>query len=244
MDEQTPQKRKFDMSVAKQMHTKGKTYREIAEHFDTTEQRVRNEFYLERKEKEEAQANKRPRGRPKGSKNKRTIAEEKFLANWETSAISPAMREDKAELNRAAAWFVTECLKTGRSADRENIESLTNALSKYIELCVQSGMPMTMKTCQLALGLTPGMLASWRSGASRSANTQYKEFAEMVYAIVGAGLEASSSAGALDRVLLIWWEKAHFNMVEGDGRDLSQNDPLGERKSASEIAEKYNDLPD
>lgn len=243
-EQENKPKRKFDMRVAKIMRTKGRTYKEIAEAFGTTEQRVKNAFYLESKGEKEAELTKRKPGRPPGSKNKRTIAEEKMLTNWEHSAIAPAMREDKAELNRAAGWFVTQCLALGQTVDKDNIESLYNGLIRYVELCTQTGMPMLVKTCQLALGLNHTTISNWKNGRSKAGDSRYKEFAELLYSVIGAGMETAAAAGSIDRVLTIWWEKAHFNMTEGTGVVQEETDPLGERKSAEEIAAKYSDLPD
>ena len=239
-----PPKRKIELKYVKQMATKGKTYKQIAEHFGTTENYIKKIMYEDRKKNAEAEANKRPVGRPKGSKNKRTIAEEQMLANWENTKLAPMMREDKAELNRAAGWFVTECLKLGQTTNIENIDSLYNALGKYVELCTQTGMPMLVKTCMLALGIGQGTFTGWKNGTKRANNPRYKEFAEMTDAIIGAGMEAAAAAGSIDKVLTIWWEKAHFNMIEGNGKTAEQNDPLGERVSSEDIIKKYADLPD
>ena len=142
----------------------GKTYEEIAQRCGTTSQNLRNMVYKDKKRKEaEAEKPKRGRGRPKGSKNKRTIAEEKMLTNWESSVASPAMREDKADLNRAAGWFVTECLKLGQATDIENLDTMYEALQKYVALCTQCGMPMLVKTCQLALGINGRTFSKWRT---------------------------------------------------------------------------------
>lgn len=241
--EQKP-KRKMDIGVMRMMHTRGKTYAEIAEHFGTTEQVVKNKFSLTAKKEAEAEANKKPRGRPKGSKNKSTIAKEKMLTNWESSSVSPMMREDKAELNRAAGWFVTECLKLGQKTDKESIDSLYNSLAQYIALCTQSGMPMLVKTCHLALGISRHVFNGWKNGTTKSGDPRYKEFAELVDAVVGAGMEAAAAAGSIDRVLTIWWEKSHFNMIEGNGVENDTASPLGERLSGEDIIEKYKNLPD
>ena len=246
-EEKTPaeEKRKpIDIHYVNLLKSKGWTDQQIAEKLGTTYKYIHKIRYEDRKRKAMEEETKRPRGRPKGSKNKRTIAEEKALTNWTHSAVAPLMREDKADLNRMAGWFVTECLKQGQMTDKDDIDSLYASLQKYIELCTTSGMPMLVKTCQLALGVNPKTFAGWKNGTSRSDDPRYKSFAELVYAVVGAGLEASSAAGAIDRVLCIWWEKSHFNMIEGDGRERKNEDPLGERKSANEIAEKYSDLPD
>lgn len=222
------------------MVAKGKTHKEIAESFGTTKQVIDNMIYRKKKAKEEAEAAPpKKRGRPPGSKNKRTLAEEKIMTNWQNNPLSPSMREDKAELNRMAGWFVTECLKLGQTVDKENIESLYNGLQQYVALCTQCGMPMLVKTCNLALGVTGATMTKWKNGTQRANDPRYREFAELVESVVGAGIEAAGAAGSVDRILTIWWQKAYFNMKESDGITHEKDDPLGEKKSASEIAEKY-----
>jgi hypothetical protein len=116
---------------------------------------------------------------------------------------------------------------------------------KYVDLCTKSGMPMLVKTCHLALGLNQATVAAWRNGKTRSNDPRYKEFVQLMDAIVAAGIEAAGAAGSLDRVLTIWFEKAHFGLYEQQGLVVENADPLGEKKSAKEIADKYaNILPE
>lgn len=191
-----------------------------------------------------SEAPKRKPGRPKGSKNKRTLAEEKMLTNWQNNSMSPMMREDKADLNRAAGYFVTECWKMGQTVNKDNIESLYNGLIRYVELCTQCGMPMLVNTCLLALGMSRMQYSRWKNGTRKESDPRYKEFAEMLESVIGAGMEAAAAAGSIDRVLTIWWQKSHFNMIEGNGQSNERDDPLGERMTATEIAKKYESLPD
>lgn len=240
------QQKKVDKSVAKQLKSKGFTYKQIAEHFGTTDKYIKKILHQERVKKKKLEENKKGRGRPPGAKNKRTLAEEKMLTNWENQQFAPAMREDKAELNKAASWFVTQCWQLGRTVDHESIESMEQALEKYVMLCTQTGMPMLVKTCHLALGLNASTVNAWRKGRTRSSDPRYKEFVEMMDAIIAAGIEAAGAAGSLDRVLTIWFEKAHFGLYEQQGLMVENADPLGERMSAKDIVKKYEDvqLPD
>lgn len=236
-------KKKISYATVMSMVSKGYTHKQIAESFGTTKQVIDNMIYRKKKAKEEAAAAPpKKRGRPPGSKNKRTIAEEKMMANWQTSPVNALMREDKADLNRAAGYFVTECLKMGQTVDKENIESLYNGLQQYVALCTQTGMPMLVKTCNLALGVTGQTLTKWRNGTQRANDPRYREFAELVESVIGAGIEAAGAAGSVDRILTIWWQKAYFNMKESDGLSHEKDDPLGEKKSASEITQKYAEL--
>lgn len=221
----------------------GKTYKEIAERCGTTEQNLRNMIYRDKKQKEEeAEAPKKPRGRPKGSRNKQKMAEEKMLANWQNSPLSPMMREDKADLNRAAGWFVGQCWALGQTVDHNSIESMQNALMKYVDLCTQSGMPMLVKTCHLALGLNQSTVTAWRNGKHRADDPRYKEFVQVMDAVVAAGIEAAGAAGSLDRVLTIWFEKAHFGLYEQQGLVVENADPFGEKRSSADIQKQYADI--
>lgn len=225
------------------MSARGQTHAEIAAHFGTTKQVIDNMFYKHKK-KAEAKAAEPPkkRGRPPGSKNKRTIAEEKMMTNWQNSAIAPLMREDKADLNRAAGYFVTECLKMGQAVDKENIESLYNGLQQYVALCTQTGMPMLVKTCNLALGVTGQTLTKWRNGTQRANDPRYREFAELVESVIAAGIEAAGAAGSLDKILTIYFTKAHFGYSDQPKPQVVDNDPFGEKKSAAQIVEQYKDF--
>ena len=226
------------------MHTKGKTYKEIAEHFGTTEQRVKNAFSLDNKARREAEETKRKPGRPPGSKNKETLAKEKMLTNWQNSSLAPQMREDKADLNRAAGYFVAQCWKLGETVDHNNIDSLYRGLENYIALCTQCGMPMLVKTCHLALGITAQTISRWRTGRQRADDARYKEFVEVLDAVINAGIESAAAAGSIDRVLTIWWQKSHMGMTENHAPVQEADEPLGERVSSEDIIKKYGNLPE
>ena len=165
------------------------------------------------------------------------------LANWEKSPLSATMKESKADLNRMAGAFVLECIKLGQMVDRSNPQSLYDGLISYASLCTQAGMPMLVKTACLALGINKQDIYNWRDGKQKASDPRYKEFAEMFQSVIGAGLEASAAAGAVDRVLTIWWQKSHFNMTEGTGVEAEPEAPLGERVNSEDIIKKYGNLP-
>ena len=236
-------KEPIKLSYVKQLKGMGKTHKEIAERCGTTKAYIDKILYEDRKKQQaEAEAPKRGRGRPKGSKNKRTIAESNMLANWQNSPLAPQMREDKADLNRMAGWFVTECLKLGQTTDANNIDSLYDSLQKYVGLCTTSGMPMLVKTCNLALGVNGVTLTKWKNGTQRANDPRYREFAELVEAVISAGIEAAGAAGALDKILTIYFTKAHFNYSDQPKVQVEINDPMGEKRSAKEIVESYSAL--
>lgn len=236
-------KKKISYATVMSMVSRGYTHKQIAESFGTTKQVIDNMIYRKKKAKEEAAAAPpKKRGRPPGSKNKRTLAEEKMMTNWQNSPLATMMREDKADLNRAAGYFVTECLKMGQAVDKENIESLYNGLQQYVALCTQTGMPMLVKTCNLALGVTGQTMTKWKNGTQRANDPRYREFAELVESVIAAGIEAAGAAGSLDKILTIYFTKAHFGYSDQPKPQVEQNDALGEKRSAAQIVEQYSSL--
>lgn len=188
---------------------------------------------------------KRGRGRPPGSKNKRTMAE-RMVANYPNSPLmSSALSEANAGRAQAAVGHVMMCMQYGQKVNIENIESLYKGLEAYIKFCFDNDFPPTIATCCLALGIEYQTLNSWRKGAKRSSNPEYKKFAEAVRYVIQAGIEACMVTGLINPVVGIWWEKSHFDMIETQKVVTESADPLGEKKTAKEIVEKYsNFLPE
>lgn len=187
---------------------------------------------------------KRGRGRPPGSKNKRTMAE-RMVANYPTSALmSSALKPENAGRASAAVGHVMKCMYLGQEVNTDNIESLYHGLEQYIKFCYENDFPPTLATCCLALGVSTGTLNDWRNSRRRGDKPEYKQFAESVRYVVQAGIEACMATGLLNPVCGIWWEKAHFSMIEAQRLEVVQDDPLGERMTAKEIVEKYSNLPD
>ena len=241
-----PKKPPTRVEQIKELRKQGLTYKQIAEELGITEQVAKNYEYQDKKRKEKKKTEDEPKrkpGRPKGSKNVRTLAEENFLqTDWKKAPNSQLLREDKADLNRAAGIFVTECWKIGRTVNLDDIDSLYSALQQYVQLCTYYGMPMLVKTCHLALGLSAKTVTSWRTGKARKDDPRYQEFVNLMDAIIAAGIEAAGAAGSLDKVLTIWFEKAHFGLYEQQGITIENADPLGEKKTTSEIVKQYAEL--
>ena len=220
----------------------GVSMTEIARRYGLSRQRLYG-IIREEEQKNNPELKRGP-GRPKGSKNKRSQAEQ-ALVGWENNnLVGPAMREDKAELNKCATFFIVECMKLGQSCNRESIDSMTEHMYRYIQLCAATGMPVSPATCYLALGLTNGTVSRWRRGLDRGKDPAYRDFVDQMDMTIHAGLEALASVGSLDRVITIWWEKSHYGMRDDEKTPEEKDDPLGGRKSPTEIAKMYEKLPD
>lgn len=230
---------KMDLVSIVKMAQMGLTYKQMAEVLETTEQVVKNTVYR-------ASTRIRLGGGVASTNIKRKKV--KKLSKAEISSLSTKMEKYMTqagqmlkEENRGRASAVNVhvgmCVALGAQVDIENINSLYAAFENYLKLCAENDCPLTITSACLACGIKPGTLSQWRTGKVRTED--YKEFAESVTYAVQAGIESMMAAGIINPVVGIWWEKSHFNMIEAARAEAVTDDPLGQRKSAEEIAAEY-----
>lgn len=209
----------------------GMTYKQIANELHTTEQCVKNTVY-----------------RSKLPKPQKAIPPPRSIKplSETLASIGPALSESNRGRAAAATAHVMECMDIGRTVDNENPDSLFNGLKAYVQLCLERDFPMTISNACLALGVARKTLLAWKQGQAHTDNPEFQKLAESVYTIIQGGIEATMANGVLNPVLGIWWEKAHFDMKEADHVQEVRGNPLGEAKSAEQIAAQYSelDLPD
>ena len=70
------------------------------------------------------------------------------------------------------------------------------------------------------------------------------QFAMDVLAFFAAIHEQGPTDGVMNPVSSIFWQKAHDGMSDQPKIEVTVSDPLGEKRSAEEIADTYKDLPD
>ena len=206
----------------------GMNYKQIAKELRTTEQCVKNTVYRSKL--------------PKPQKAEPPSQLVKPLSET-LASIGPALSESNRGRAAAATAHVMECMDIGRTVDNENPDSLFNGLKAYVQLCLERDFPMTISNACLALGVARKTLLAWKQGQAHTDNPEFQKLAESVYTIIQGGIEATMANGVLNPVLGIWWEKSHFDMKEADRVQEVRSDPLGEAKSAEQIAAQYEDLP-
>ena len=231
--------RKMDIASIVKMAQMGLTYNQMAEVLETTPQVLRNAIYR-------ASTRVKLGGGVASTNIKRKRV--KKLSKAEISSLSTKMekymnqagqmlKEENRGRASAVNVHVGMCVALGAQVDIENINSLYAAFENYLKLCAENDCPLTITSACLACGIKPGTLSQWRTGKVRTED--YKEFAESVTYAVQAGIESMMAAGIINPVVGIWWEKSHFNMIEAARAEAVQDDPLGQRKSAEEIAAEY-----
>lgn len=188
---------------------------------------------------EQNQMQPKKRGRPPGSKNKKTIQKETALHVARSRPMSEAMKTNGSGKASAAVAHVLTCMEIGKQADINNIDSLALCLQQYLQACLEQDFPVTAGNCYLALHVDRRRVHDYTTGTRRQGDPRYKEFFSMVKLILEGSIESSMAFGTINPVIGIWWEKAHFGMVEAQKEETVTDDPLGERRSAQEIREKY-----
>lgn len=245
-EKKDPKPKKMDIGKVIHLSKKGMTYKQIAKELDTTEQVIKNTVYRASR-----------RGAMSGAMNSDTVPRKrvKKLSKAEIDKLSTKMEKYMTqagqmlkEENRGRATAVNVhigmCVALGAQVDIDDINSLYAAFENYLKICAENDAPLTVTSACLACGIKPATLSDWRRGKTRTED--YKEFAESVTYAVQAGIESMMAAGVINPVVGIWWEKSHFNMIEANRAEASDADPLGQKRSAEDIAAEYDglELPD
>jgi predicted transcriptional regulator len=238
-----------DIPRVLEMRKAGMTYREIAEEYQTTPQTVKSLIQEGKKPKE-----KKPRTGEHGpvaaarrrALDPKEIAEESVRISEgiekHSHAVMPFLKPENAGKATKVNSHVLQCIMQGQTIDQKNINSLWAGWENYIKLCVQNDMPLTMNAACLSLGLDPALLQQWRTGTNAVTNPDFMAFAKAVTFAVHTGIEICMSQGIINPVVGIWWEKAHFHMIEAQNVEAPDKDPLGEKKSPEAIAAEYEQL--
>lgn len=212
---------------------------------------------------------KRPRGRPKGQKNKpghragRPEAQRMSEALEQsggvvevppsTDAVRPPTALDltaekvpmtllpKPDEPGAVPAMIQTVLAIRSKVDLENPTTLFNAMEQYINLCAMTGMKITNQTLYMACGVSRQDISNWANGRARQNNPSYREFAEMCKAICSAAREQYGVEGQVNPILTIFHQK-YFDGYTDQPQQEAVKDPLGEISDPQKIAEKYKDI--
>ena len=141
--------------------------------------------------------------------------------------------------------FVTyhmECLAMRQGVDKKDPQDLYNRFIRYLAYCQEHGVIPGSANARLAIGVSARDISDWENGVRGTPGHQ--EFAEDFKAVLASINEQAAADGILNPVLSIFWSKAYFGLSDQPKVEVQITDPLGEKRSAEEIADTYKDLPD
>ena len=172
---------------------------------------------------------------------KLTIADEavRKLANPSTREIAIKMGDEK--VSRFVQYHV-DLFKMGQGVDKSDPAELYERFFKYLAYCTENGIIPNNMSAYLAIGVTRDDISQWGNG--RRGTPQHRKFAEDVSAFFASIHEQGGTDGVMNPIQTIFWQKAYDGLSDQPKVEIEVSNPLGEKRSAEDIAKTYSDLPD
>lgn len=135
-------------------------------------------------------------------------------------------------------------LQMRQGVDKKNVNDLYQRFYKYLEYCCEHNIVPNNMNAYFAIGVARQDISAWHTGVRGTA--EHKEFADTIMAFFASVHEQGATDGVLNPISAIFWQKAHDGLSDQPKIEVSVNDPLGDKRTAEDIAEKYSEveLPD
>ena len=190
---------------------------------------------------------KRKRGRPKGSRNKpgvdkaahSLIDPKTGIVVSNNAAQSQVIAKMGDERVTAFVQYHMDMLKMRQGVDKKNVPDLYNRFYLYLAYCAEHGIIPNNMNAYFAIGIVRQDISAWKAGTRTQ---EHKQFAEDITQFFASIHEQAGGEGIVNPILSIYWSKAHDGMIEAQKLEVVNTDPLGEKQSSSEIAQKYADI--
>lgn len=127
------------------------------------------------------------------------------------------------------------------NADDKDMNSMRKCFYAFCALAEATNMKVGNMTAYTAMGINTTTANNWRKGGPGS-TPERRQLIEEVCAVCAATREMLGASGAINPVLTIFWQKNWDGFRDVTEHVAYQGDPLGEKQSPNEIAEKYKDI--
>lgn len=195
---------------------------------------------------------KRGRGRPKGSKNKPGSKphvfpnERKQLVDPKTGIVvsnnavqSHTIARMGDERVSAFVQYHMDMMRMRQGVDKKNVPDLYNRFFAYLAYCAEHGVIPNNMNAYFAIGISKQDISAWYAGRGTPEQRQFAEDIKQFFASIH---EQAGGENIVNPILSIYWSKAHDSMSDQPKIEVSIEDPLGQRASSEEIADRYRDL--
>ena len=129
------------------------------------------------------------------------------------------------------------------NADDKDMNSMRKCFYAFCALAEATNMKVGNMTAYTAMGINTSTANNWRKGGPGS-TPERRQLIEEVCAVCAATREMLGASGAVNPVLTIFWQKNWDGFRDVTEHVAYQGDPLGEKQSPNEIAERYKDIID
>ena len=199
------------------------------------------------------EAPKRGPGRPKGSKDKvprKKLGEKSALSKQNGVLVDPKTGIAVQNRNKTAVTiqhmgdervsafvqYHIDMLKMREGVNKKDVPDLYNRFYIYLAYCAEHGVIPNNMNAYFAIGINKNDIGAWSHG---SGTPEQQRFAEDVKQFFASVHEQAGGEGIVNPILSIYWSKAHDGMIEASKVEVVNTDPLGDKQSAEQIAQKY-----
>lgn len=238
-------KSKVDIEDIKRLASEGKSAKEIAEILGCTASNI----YHKLKEAE-SYKNKNTDGfgldnvKQVGRGINRRVDPETGLVVEEKGQKAVIIGKIGDEKVSAFVQYHMEMMVMRQGVDKRNVPDLYTRFFRYLEYCREHNIVPNNMNAYFALGISRQDVSAWHRGIGGT--PEHKEFADMIMSFFASIHEQGATDGVLNPISSMFWQKAHDGMIEASKLEVVQEDPLGDKKSAEDIAKAYSEveLPD
>ena len=189
---------------------------------------------------------------------KRTTQEEKdawAMIKLEDKPVNPmqtlslqqmADRINSIDPSRKASKYANFVLAVKRIAEGSNIkdvEDMRRRFYQYIALCEATNMKVGNMNAYSAMGIWNRQAYDWLYGLHGSTPERRALIAE-VNSVCTGYREQLIADQQINPITGIFWQKNYDGLRDIQEHSFSTTDPLGDKRSAAEIAEQYKDIID
>ena len=135
-----------------------------------------------------------------------------------------------------------DMMQMRQGCDKRDVPDLYNRFYRYLTYCAEHGIVPNNMNAYFAIGIARQDISAWHN--SVRGTPEHKEFADMLMQFFASVHEQGATDGVLNPISAMFWQKAHDGMIEASKVEVVQDNPLGDRKSAEELAKIYDNLPD
>lgn len=148
--------------------------------------------------------------------------------------------DDKRAVSKLTA-FQMAVANIALGANIKDTEDLRKRFYCYCRLCEECDMRIGNMQAYAAMGITRHMASQWRNGGLGS-TPERQELIREVDGICSGMREMLAASSKINPVLAIFWQKNFDGLRDVTEHTIAPGDPLGDRQTPQEIAEKYQDI--
>ena len=237
---------RFDVRTAKKLIKQGMTIEQIAEKYGMKKQdvyqRLRRDEVRNVSKGRDGYALDRVRGVGEGEHRLVDPETGLVIENLGTTAlVIGKMGDDRVS---AFVRYHMAMLEMRQGVDKSDVPDLYQRFYRYLTYCAEHNIIPNNMNAYFAIGISRQDVSAWYTGASGTPD--HRKFAETIKSFFASIHEQGALDGIMNPISSMFWQKAHDGLIEASKVEVVQQDPLGDRRSADDIAKKYEnvELPD